>query len=45
MNETKTSETSKMPKHPNVEISVKNFGPIAEATIESPSIDSVCRSR
>ena len=34
MNETKTSETSKMPKHPNVEISVKNFGPIAEATID-----------
>ena len=34
MNETKTSEISKMPKHPNVEISVKNFGPIAEATIE-----------
>ena len=34
MNETKTSEISKMPKHPNVEISVKNFGPIAEATID-----------
>ena len=31
MKETKTSET---PKHPNVEISVKNFGPIAEATID-----------
>lgn len=30
MKETKTSETS---KHPNVEISAKNFGPIAEATI------------
>ena len=30
MKEIKTSETQ---KHPNVEISVKNFGPIAEATI------------
>ena len=34
MSETKTSETSEMPKHPNVEISVKNFGPIADATID-----------
>ena len=34
MSETKTSETSEMPKHLNVEISVKNFGPIAEATID-----------
>ena len=34
MTETKMSETSKTPKHPNVEISVKNFGPIAEATID-----------
>ena len=33
MQKTKTPETSKMPKHPNVEIAVKNFGPIAEATI------------
>ena len=34
MSETKTSETSEMSKHPNVEIAVKNFGPIAEATID-----------
>ena len=34
MSETKTSETSKIPEHPNVEIAVKNFGPIAEATID-----------
>ena len=34
MSETKASETSKMAKHPNVEIAVKNFGPIAEATID-----------
>ena len=34
MRKTKTLETSKMPKHPNVEISVKNFGPIAKATID-----------
>ena len=34
MSETKMSETSKTPKHPNVEIAVKNFGPIAEATID-----------
>jgi predicted ATPase len=33
MSEEKTRETSEMPKHLNVEISVKNFGPIAEATI------------
>ena len=33
MSKTKTPETSKMPKHPNVEIAVKNFGPIADATI------------
>ena len=33
MSETKTPETPEMPKHPNVEISVKNFGPIAEAII------------
>ena len=33
MRETKTPETSEMPKHPNVKIAVKNFGPIAEATI------------
>ena len=31
MSETKTSEIS---KHPNVEIAVKNFGPIAEARID-----------
>ena len=31
MSEIKTSETL---KHPNVEIAVKNFGPIAEATID-----------
>ena len=34
MSETKTSEASKALKHPNVEIAVKNFGPIAEATID-----------
>ncbi|MDE0469114.1 MAG: AAA family ATPase [Candidatus Poribacteria bacterium] len=34
MSETKTPEISEMPKHPNVEIAVKNFGPIAEATID-----------
>ena len=33
MSKTKRSETSEMPKYPNVEISVKNFGPIADATI------------
>jgi len=33
MSETKTPETSEMPKHPDVEIAVKNFGPIADATI------------
>ena len=34
MSETKTPETSKTLKHPNVEIAVKNFGPISEATID-----------
>ena len=34
MSETKTSKTSEMLKHPNVEIAVKNFGPIAEANID-----------
>lgn len=34
MNEPKTPETSKSPKHPNVKIAVKNFGPIAEARID-----------
>ena len=34
MSETKTSETSEMPKHPNAEIAVKNFGPIGEAEID-----------
>ena len=29
-----STPTSKVPKHPNVEISVKNFGPIAEASID-----------
>ena len=34
MEETKIPKTSETPKHPtNVEIAVKNFGPIAEATI------------
>lgn len=33
MSETKTPKTPEIPKHPNVEIAVKNFGPIAEATI------------
>ena len=33
MSKTKTPETSEMPKYPNVTIAVKNFGPIAEATI------------
>ena len=33
MSETQTPETSEMLKHLNVEISVKNFGPIADATI------------
>ena len=34
MSETKKPETSKTFKHPNVKIAVKNFGPIAEATID-----------
>ena len=34
MSKTKTSETSKTFKHPDVEIAVKNFGPIAKATID-----------
>ena len=34
MSETKMPETSEMPKYPNVKIAVKNFGPIAEATID-----------
>lgn len=34
MSKTKTSETQEIPKYPNVEISVKNFGPIADATID-----------
>ncbi|MCY4568615.1 MAG: AAA family ATPase [Candidatus Poribacteria bacterium] len=34
MSKTKTPETPEMPKPPNVEIAVKNFGPIAEATID-----------
>ncbi len=34
MSETKTSETQEISKYPNVEISVKNFGPIADATID-----------
>ena len=34
MSQTKMPETSKIPKHPDVEIAVKNFGPIAEATID-----------
>ena len=38
MSETKASETSKMPKHPDVEIAVKNFGPIAKATIDLQSL-------
>ncbi len=33
MSKTKTPETPEMPSPPNVEIAVKNFGPIAEATI------------
>ena len=33
MRETKMPEKSEMPKYPNVEIAVKNFGPITEATI------------
>ena len=33
MSEPKTTETLEMPKHTHVEISVKNFGPIADATI------------
>ncbi len=33
MSEPKTAETLEMPKHTHVEISVKNFGPIADATI------------
>ena len=33
MNKTKTPETSKTSKHLKVEITVKNFGPIADATI------------
>ena len=38
MDETKTSEILKMPKYPNVEIAVRNFGPIAEATIDLQSL-------
>ena len=34
MSETKTSEISETLNHPDVEIAVKNFGPIAEATID-----------
>ncbi|MYB92223.1 AAA family ATPase [Candidatus Poribacteria bacterium] len=34
MSESKTPETSEMPKYPNVKIAVKNFGPIAEAAID-----------
>ncbi len=34
MSETKMPETSEMPKYPNVKIAVRNFGPIAEATID-----------
>ena len=34
MSKTKTPETSKTFEHPNVEIAVKNFGPIAKATID-----------
>ena len=34
MSKTKTPETSEMLKYPNVEIAVKNFGPIAEARID-----------
>ena len=33
MSEPKTTETLEIPKHTHVEISVKNFGPIADATI------------
>lgn len=33
MGEPKMPETSEMPKSPNVKIAVKNFGPIADATI------------
>ena len=33
MSKTKTPETSETPKHLNVEITVKNFGPITDATI------------
>ena len=33
MQNTKTSKTAKIPKHLNVEITVKDFGPIADATI------------
>ena len=33
MSESKTTETLEMPKHPDVKIAVKNFGPIADATI------------
>lgn len=34
MSEPKKAETLETSKHPNVEIAVKNFGPIAEATID-----------
>ena len=34
MSKPKTPETSEMPKYPNVEIAVKNFGPIGEAKID-----------
>lgn len=34
MRKTNKTKKSKAPKHPNVEISVKNFGPIAEASID-----------
>ena len=34
MRKTKTPKTSEISKHPNVEIAVKNFGPIAEARID-----------
>lgn len=34
MSEPKKIETLEMPKYPNVKIAVKNFGPIAEATID-----------
>ena len=34
MSEAKIPETLEMPKYPNVKVAVKNFGPIAEATID-----------